>query len=57
MKDLDTAAPPKKSECVFRFKTLDIQNNLMKMLNHSMQQIKKPRLREEMHAQVTSAGQ
>lgn len=57
MKDLDTAVPPKKSECVFRFKTLDIQNNLMKMLNHSMQQIKKPRLREEMHAQVTSAGQ
>lgn len=29
----------------------------MKMLNHSVQQMKKPRLREEMQAQVTSAGQ
>lgn len=32
-------------EYVFRFKILDIQNNLMKMLNHSVQQMKKPRLR------------
>lgn len=59
MKDLDTATTPpqRKSEYVFRFKTLDIQNNLMTMLNHSVQQMKKPRLREEMQAQVTSAGQ
>ena len=46
-----------KSECAFRFRTLDIQNNLMKMLNHPMQQKKKLRLREGMNAQIHSAGQ
>lgn len=40
-----------KSECV------DIQNNLMKMLNHPMQQKKKLRLREGMNAPILSAGQ
>lgn len=43
---------------MFRCITFGIQNNLVKLLNHPMQQMKKLRLREgTMHAYTHSAGQ